>query len=120
MAPPAVSAALAEPGRALDPGVRGEMEKRLGHDFGKVRIHTGAPAERSADEVQAAAYTVGRHIVFGAGRYAPSSREGSRLLAHELVHTVQQGMAAYDGRPLPVGEGSAPEEQTAEAKARQL
>src|SRR5262249_19062220 len=29
-------------------------------------------------------------IVFGAGRYAPGTHEGRRLLAHELTHVVQQ------------------------------
>jgi hypothetical protein len=36
------------------------------------------------------AYTVGQHIVFNNGTYAPTGLEGRRLLAHELAHTVQQ------------------------------
>ncbi|MFT3773292.1 MAG: DUF4157 domain-containing protein [Minicystis sp.] len=44
--------------------------------------------------MNALAYTVGRDIVFGAGRYAPAEREGKRLLAHELAHVLQQRAGA--------------------------
>lgn len=63
---------------------------RAGHDFGRVRIHTDAQAAASARAVGALAYTVGEHIVFGAGQYQQDSPAGRRLLAHELAHTVQQ------------------------------
>jgi hypothetical protein len=66
------------------------MEPRFGHDFSGVRVHTDLVASRSADTVAAQAYTVGADIVFGAGRYAPASRDGQRLLAHELAHVQQQ------------------------------
>ena len=62
----------------------------IGYDFSQVRVHTDAKAADSARAVNALAYTVGRDIVFGAGQYAPSSKEGQRLLAHELTHTIQQ------------------------------
>jgi soluble lytic murein transglycosylase-like protein len=32
-------------------------------------------------------------VVFGKGQYAPGTRAGNRLLAHELVHVMQQGGA---------------------------
>jgi hypothetical protein len=66
------------------------MESRFGHDFSQVRIHTDAKAVASARRVNALAYTVGRNVVFGAGQYAPESRAGQGLLAHELTHVVQQ------------------------------
>src|SRR6185369_8921893 len=53
-----------------------------------------AKAVESAAAVNARAYTVGSHIVFGGGRYAPGSADGRRLLAHELTHVVQQRGAA--------------------------
>ena len=43
-------------------------------------ISTGADASASADALGAAAYTVGRDIVFGQGRYAPGSAHGRGLL----------------------------------------
>jgi len=55
-----------------------------------VRVHTGPQAAESARQVNAKAYTVGSHIVFGDGQYAPSSGSGRRLLAHELTHVIQQ------------------------------
>jgi hypothetical protein len=67
------------------------MEARFGYDFSRVRVHTDATAAESARAVQALAYTVGEDIVFGAGRYAPATGAGQRLLAHELTHVVQQG-----------------------------
>lgn len=89
-APASVDRVLASPGRQLDPSLRQKMGQRFGHDFSRVRVHTGAAAERSARDVQANAYTVGRNIVFGAGQFAPGTHAGQRLIAHELAHVVQQ------------------------------
>jgi hypothetical protein len=66
------------------------MEERFGHDFSRVRVHTGAAAERSAQEIDASAYTMGHHIVFGSNQFAPDTKHGRMLLAHELTHVVQQ------------------------------
>ena len=63
------------------------------YDFGRVRVHADARAAELADALDAEAFTYGRHIVFGAGRYAPSTGEGRHLLAHELTHYVQQRTA---------------------------
>ena len=89
-APASVGVALAAAGRPLEPSLRSEMEQRFDHDFSRVRIHSDASAARSAREVNAHAYTVGQSVVFGAGRFAPSTQEGRRLIAHELTHVVQQ------------------------------
>jgi hypothetical protein len=89
-APAGIGQVLGQPGRPLEPSVRRDMEQRFGHDFSQVRLHRGSAAERSAEAVNARAYTVGQDIVFGAGEYAPTSNEGRKLLAHELAHTVQQ------------------------------
>jgi hypothetical protein len=89
-APPAVHDVLASPGRPLPGSTRGFMESRFGADFSGVRVHDDARAADSARAVDAHAYTVGRDLVFGAGRYAPGTAAGDRLLAHELAHVVQQ------------------------------
>ena len=83
---------LAAKGRAmpLEAPLRAAMEKRFGVEFGAVRVHADDAAAASARTVGAAAYTVGRDIVFGAGRYQPHSGAGRQLLAHELAHVVQQ------------------------------
>jgi Domain of unknown function (DUF4157) len=85
-----VDRVLASPGVSLQPGLRQDMERGFGYDFSKVRVHTGSVAEQSAQELHAAAYTVGNHIAFATGRYSPASRESQRLIAHELSHVVQQ------------------------------
>jgi hypothetical protein len=89
-APPVVHEALNSPGRPLDANTRAFMEPRFRHNFGQVRVHADEKAAESARAVGALAYTVGRDVVFGAGHYAPETREGRRLLAHELAHVVQQ------------------------------
>src|SRR5215212_692873 len=89
-APASVNQVLADPGRPLEPALRQDMEQRFGHDFSRVRVHSGTAAEQSAQDVNAHAYTVGHNIVFGAGQFAPGTQEGRRLIAHELTHVVQQ------------------------------
>ena len=84
-APIVVQEALRSPGSSLNPSTRALMEPRFGHDFGHVRIHADADADRSAKEIQASAFTVGRDIVFAAGRFAPQSLKSQHLLAHELL-----------------------------------
>jgi len=88
--PPIVRTVLAGGGRPLDSSDRGFLEPRLGRDLGDVRIHTDAAAAESARAVGADAYTVGSDVVFAAGRHRPETRQGRRLLAHELAHTLQQ------------------------------
>lgn len=77
-------------GAPLEPSLRSFMESRFRSGFGDVRIHTGATAGALCEAMQARALTLGRDIVFGAGQYAPGSPHGGRLLAHELVHVLQQ------------------------------
>jgi hypothetical protein len=88
-APASVGNVVKSNGRPLDSAVRSGMEQRFGHRFSDVRIHNDSAAASSANELDANAYTVGRNIVFNAGRYAPHSNEGRSLLAHELTHVVQ-------------------------------
>jgi len=89
-APPIVHDVLRSPGQALDEGTQTYFGSRLGGDFSQVRVHTDERAAESARAVSALAYTVGNHLVFGAGRYSPADDGGRRLLAHELTHVVQQ------------------------------
>src|SRR5882762_555811 len=90
-APPIVDDVLEQTGQPLDRATRALLEARFGYDFSRVRVHSDARANESARSVHAHAYTVGEDIVFDAGRFAPHTREGRRLLAHELTHVVQQG-----------------------------
>jgi len=88
--PSVVAEVVSSPGCSLETTMRELMESRFAHDFSEVRVHTDARAGESARNLGARAYTVGPEIVFGAGEYAPGTGEGRRLLAHELVHVIQQ------------------------------
>jgi hypothetical protein len=111
-------------GQPLDPGVRRELEERLGHDLSRVRLHTDRDAGHLTDMLGAEAVAVGQDIFFRAGAYVPGTDEGRRLLAHELLHTVQNphGLGTLRaGRDL--GAVSLPQqsiEREAESAARDL
>ena len=81
---------LRSPGQPLDAATRMFMEPRFGREFSQVRVHNSSAAEQSAQALNANAYTVGQNIVFGAGKFAPGTPGGNRLIAHELTHVVQQ------------------------------
>jgi len=70
------------------------MEARFGRNFNSVRIHDDAASHRAAAALDARAFTLGDHIAFGAGQYAPGTQSGMGLLAHELTHVAQQGRDA--------------------------
>ena len=101
-APPVVHEVLRSPGEPLAPVTRAFFEPRFGANLGSIRVHTHEPG-RSPEAVSAIAYTVGNHIVFADGQYAPGTTAGQRLLAHELAHTIQQmgphRLAALDRNP---------------------
>jgi Domain of unknown function (DUF4157) len=99
-------------GRPLDPKVREKMELRTGHDLRMVRVHEGGRAAESAREVGAAAYTVRDHVVLGAATQGLPSREGERILAHEVVHVVQQSSSPERAGVL--GSSHDPSEREAE------
>ncbi|MDQ3990018.1 MAG: DUF4157 domain-containing protein, partial [Actinomycetota bacterium] len=86
-------------GAPLDANIRTDMESRLGHDFGDVRVHTDSRAHDSAKAVNAHAYTAGNNIVFQRDQFAPDTDAGKRTLAHELTHVVQQRSGPVDGTP---------------------
>ena len=93
--PDIVRVGIASPHERLDPQAKTTMEKRFGRDFSQVRIHADVEAGESARSMNSRAYTLGRDIVFGAGQYNPRSTDGSVLLAHELIHVVQQQASAH-------------------------
>jgi hypothetical protein len=94
-----VRTVLESPGQPLDAATRYFMEPRFGRDFSDVRVHTDAQAAESAKSLNALAYTVGPHVVFGVGRYETCSSSGRGLLAHELVHVAQQSKGSFSTVP---------------------
>ncbi|MGC0402649.1 hypothetical protein RKD27_005293 [Streptomyces sp. SAI-126] len=112
-----IDAVLRSPGIQLDADVRARFSPRVGFDLSHIRIHTDAEAARSAREVDAAAYTVGHHVIFGADRYRPHLLDGQRLLAHELAHVLPRPVpgALLSGR---ISDPSSEVERRAEQGAR--
>lgn len=77
-------------GQSLSKQAISFFEPRFGHDFSQVKVHTDLVAAKSAQSINALAYTSGSHIVFNQGQYSPETDSGKRLLGHELTHVVQQ------------------------------
>lgn len=77
-------------GQPLPESTRAFFEPRFGADFSNVRIHNDSDAAKSAQSINARAFTIGRDVVFDAGQYAPETTQGKKLLGHELVHVAQQ------------------------------
>jgi Domain of unknown function (DUF4157) len=92
---------LRDGGSPMAERVRAYFDPRFRVEFSQVRVHADAHAGELARSVNARAFAVGRDIVFGAGQYAPETEDGKRLLAHELVHTIQQSESKV-GQPAAV------------------
>jgi hypothetical protein len=108
-------------GRPLDPQVRSDMESRLGTPLPAVRVHTDGAAAKAAQGLGARAFTTGQDIYFAAGAYDPESARGRALLAHELVHALQQrGGPAAAPEALTVSSPDDPMERQAERIADQV
>jgi hypothetical protein len=94
------------------------MEFSFRADFSGVRIHTGPLAAAAAQMLGADAFTAGREIFFGEGRFAPGTHEGRRLLAHELAHVLQQQSGPASG-DFTLGAPDDPQEDRATELARE-
>ena len=110
--------AIRSPGKPLDSNMRIFMESGFGYDFSQVKVHDNSLAAESAQALNANAFTVGQHIVFGAGQYTPNSSLGQRLLAHELTHVVQVG--DYTGMAIAIAEPGNHWEKEAESAAASI
>ncbi len=78
-------------GHPLPETERSFFESRLGANLSGVRTSSEPRADPIARRVNARAFAVGQQIFFKSGEYTAGSTSGRRLLAHELVHTIQQG-----------------------------
>lgn len=77
-------------GEKMPPQLQRNLEQAFGANFGGVRVHTDYRAQKMNSGLAARAFTSGQDIFFQKGEYSPSSREGQRLLTHELTHVTQQ------------------------------
>jgi hypothetical protein len=85
-------------GHPLPAAVRAPFEEQFSYDFSGVRVHTDARTGATARALSSNAFTVGHHVAFAPGRYAPETESGRRLLAHELTHVIQQERMAAPQR----------------------
>lgn len=82
-------------GQPLPASSRAFFEPRFGCDFGRVRVHTDTEAHKVSGALNARAFTMGHDMFFRQGEYSYGSSSSRKLLAHELVHVVQQGAANH-------------------------
>ena len=87
-------------GQPLPASERTFFEPRFGRDFSNVRVHTDNQAARTAQAINARAFTFGHNVVFGAGEYSSDTLAGRKLIAHELAHVVQQSGKSTDGKSM--------------------
>lgn len=77
-------------GAALDSSVQQRLSPHVGGDLSALRIHTGPASAHGADAIGARAFADGPNVHFNHGEFAPGTKEGDRLLAHEATHVTQQ------------------------------
>ncbi|OUL32591.1 DUF4157 domain-containing protein [Nostoc sp. 106C] len=115
-----IQQAASSGGSSLDKGVQQELEQSLNTDLSGVKIHTNTEADRLNQSVNAIAFTSGQDIFFSAGSYNPSSSEGQHLIAHEVVHTVQQANGAVAGTATNAGVSISDPSDAFEQEAQQV
>ena len=88
-------------GNSLPEDVRIKMENAFSANFGNIQIHTDQTSIDLNKKINAQAFTTGKDIFFNAGKFKPESKEGLHLLAHELTHTIQQGVVSPKQQEAP-------------------
>jgi hypothetical protein len=106
-------------GDPMPTSVRTRMESKMGADLSGVKLHTGGASASAAKDLNARAFTVGNDVHFNHGEYAPGTKEGDRLLAHELTHVVQ-GQSSGVHRKGEVSTPDEPEEVEADKTANKV
>ncbi len=77
-------------GKPLPKDTQEHMGSQLGYDFSEVKVHADSESADLARSLRAQAFTRGKDIYFDSGKYDTSSKEGKKLIAHELTHVMQQ------------------------------
>ena len=110
-------------GEKLDESTRRKYERKLGADFGNVRIYTGEFAEEVTKAHRAEALTIGSTgmvLMGGLPQRSMASRSGSALLAHELTHVAQSQRGVHRkstfSEATPFAEESEAEAEAVEAE----
>ncbi|WP_010179371.1 eCIS core domain-containing protein [Aquimarina agarilytica] len=77
-------------GNTLTEPTKAEMQLAFNANFNTVKIHTDTKAIDMNNQIGAKAFTYKNDIFFNKNKYNPTSKEGKKLIAHELTHVVQQ------------------------------
>ena len=101
-------------GAPLSAEVRGRMEPLVGAGLSDVRVHAGGDSAVAAEQLGARAFTKGTDVHFGAGEFKPGTKEGDRLLAHELTHAAQAQQSGIQRKAVSGTDGAAQDADAAE------
>jgi hypothetical protein len=101
-------------GTRLPTDVRTRMEPQLGADLSQVNVYASGASASAAETLGARAFTVGADVHFAAGQFAPGTKEGDRLLAHELTHVVQGQRSGVQRKADPGAHDEQPEEHVSQ------
>lgn len=77
---------------AYSSDVVADMSRAYHVDFSNIQFHTDENAERKVKSAGMDGMAQGNHLFFGRGIFKSNAPEDKMLLAHELVHTMQQGV----------------------------
>jgi hypothetical protein len=92
-------------GQPVPAELRAQLEQTTGTELSEPRLHTDQQAAAAASGVNARAVTLGQDVFFASGEFQPGTPDGNRLIAHELVHTIQQrGQTATPSARLPISQ----------------
>src|SRR5687767_15889668 len=77
---------ITPPTQPLPTALRARLERALATDLSAVRVGE----DPAVAAIGARAHADGTHVMFAPGEYQPESEQGQELIAHEVVHLVQQ------------------------------
>ena len=77
--------------------VVGDMSRTYGTDLSSVRIHTDDDAARRTAERGVDAFSTGKEVFFARNAFNQNDPASRGLLAHELSHSLQQGIGGEMG-----------------------
>ncbi len=69
-----------------------DMGRAYNADFSEIKIHTDSSADSKARSAGKDAIAQGNDLFFGKGIFESNAPEDKGLVAHELAHTMQQGI----------------------------
>ncbi|MEG0764284.1 MAG: DUF4157 domain-containing protein [Oscillospiraceae bacterium] len=78
--------------------VKAAMSSQMGIDFSRVHVHQDAASDQETRRLGATAFTRGNDVFMGGeDTLSRAGATENQVLAHELTHTVQQGVASQMG-----------------------